>query len=353
MSTILDALRRVEGEEGKPEPQPALDGDLLGTAPEAGAARAADATRAARADPASDPEEAVTPPTGPAPHRDDPRPAGRGAYPEAISIWPWAMAVAVGVLLIASGSWLLAAREPSTAAGAELPASSVPAVAVAESSDLGAGAEPDGVRSGTDAVAADPDFAPAADDGSARFAQARLREAIGADVADASDTGTAITPSPPEATRSQVALAAEPAPTPPRTPVAPRTAAAASAAPSEPPAAERVGDVAAAVREPAEPAPVPAKPAAEATVTARRPAAPATLPPAEVEVLAAPPEIRIARTRWHPKPERRTAEVEIDGTAHELHEGDQVETLSVAEIRPSAVIFVHAGIRLERKMGTR
>jgi hypothetical protein len=58
---------------------------------------------------------------------------------------------------------------------------------------------------------------------------------------------------------------------------------------------------------------------------------------------------------WHPKPERRTVRVQVEGhkQALELKEGDAVGTLVVAEIQPSGVVFLHGGTRLRHKVGER
>ena len=66
-----------------------------------------------------------------------------------------------------------------------------------------------------------------------------------------------------------------------------------------------------------------------------------------------PPKVRVERTIWHPKPERRSALVHVQGhkEALELKEGDAVGTLVVAEIEPSGVVFLHGGVRLRHRVG--
>ena len=83
-----------------------------------------------------------------------------------------------------------------------------------------------------------------------------------------------------------------------------------------------------------------------------RPAAPKA--PALVATVR-PPKVTVERTIWHPIPERRWARIEVEGRkeALELHEGDAVGTLVVAEIQPSGVVFLHGGERFHRKVGTR
>ena len=355
MSTILDALRRVEDKAGTGEPQPALDGDLLGPLPEGGSegdpGSAFDA--ASEPDPSSEAERETAPATPTPPQY---RAHSQGAYPESISIWPWAMAVAVGVLLIASGSWLLAARQPDASAGSEEVAraasNSTPA---ASPTAVVPGAPGQALASGEST--ADPASARALEAESARYAQARMREAIGADAEDVAAEERAVAT--PQAETVGLARVANPEPpterrrdSPAPSPVAQATAPAQRPAPSEPP---DVGERSLPIAETypvAEREPVPAK-VAEPFASAATIRATATLPPAEVEVLEAPPEIRIARTRWHPVPERRSADIEVEGAPHEVKEGDSIDALRVSEIRPSGVVFVHAGIRLERMMGSR
>jgi hypothetical protein len=66
-----------------------------------------------------------------------------------------------------------------------------------------------------------------------------------------------------------------------------------------------------------------------------------------------PPAITVKRTIWHPTPERRVAQVEVEGREGQiqLHEGDAVGTLVVAEIKPSEVVFLHQGQELHRRVG--
>ena len=62
----------------------------------------------------------------------------------------------------------------------------------------------------------------------------------------------------------------------------------------------------------------------------------------------------VEKTIWHPVPERRLARIEVEGHEGpiELHEGDAVGTLVVAEIKPSEVVFLHQGRELRRKVGS-
>jgi len=63
--------------------------------------------------------------------------------------------------------------------------------------------------------------------------------------------------------------------------------------------------------------------------------------------------VNVERTVWHPSPERRSARVVVEGFPEplELKEGDAVGVLVVAEIQPSAVVFLHGGARLRRPVG--
>jgi len=72
-----------------------------------------------------------------------------------------------------------------------------------------------------------------------------------------------------------------------------------------------------------------------------------------VAVIAPPPALFVEQTQWHPSPERRLARVDVAGQSLELREGQQTHGVRVVEIRPSAVVFEHAGVRIERKVGRR
>lgn len=50
------------------------------------------------------------------------------------------------------------------------------------------------------------------------------------------------------------------------------------------------------------------------------------------------PKVMVESVRWHPRPERREARMEIDraGPLH-LHEGDIIAGVMIREIRPAAV----------------
>jgi hypothetical protein len=110
------------------------------------------------------------------------------------------------------------------------------------------------------------------------------------------------------------------------------------------------------VAEPLAPAAMspPPPPAAEPVIQApRRAPAPPAPAPARVATVR-PPKVTVEKTVWHPTPERRVARIEVEGHKGmlELHEGDAVGTLVVAEIQPSGVVFLHGGEKLHRKVGS-
>jgi hypothetical protein len=111
------------------------------------------------------------------------------------------------------------------------------------------------------------------------------------------------------------------------------------------------------VRVEPEPAPPPEPQAASKSASLPEPAA-APAPPApkakpKPKVAALPVDLRVQRTIWHPKPERRSAFVTIPDRADavELREGDRLEDLVVARIEPGGVVFLHEGQELRRGVG--
>jgi hypothetical protein len=148
---------------------------------------------------------------------------------------------------------------------------------------------------------------------------------------------------------------------------------AAEAAEERPVAAATRASVSPPSREVAEPPPPVEKPASRVAVVeapppavaeppAAEPVAPPPPPPAKpktpapaVVATVRPPQVTVEKTIWHPVPERRLARIEVEGRkgALELHEGDAVGTLVVAEIQPSGVVFLHGGERIHRKVGAR
>jgi hypothetical protein len=76
------------------------------------------------------------------------------------------------------------------------------------------------------------------------------------------------------------------------------------------------------------------------------------------EEIAPTPVVRsspvyVDRTQWHPRPERRVAWVEIEGTSalREVHEGDRVGPYVVRVIEPAAVLFSEGSTQLRREIG--
>ncbi|MEE8476228.1 MAG: hypothetical protein V3T01_12780 [Myxococcota bacterium] len=65
------------------------------------------------------------------------------------------------------------------------------------------------------------------------------------------------------------------------------------------------------------------------------------------------PAVFVARTVWHPRSERRIAEVNVEGRVDLLllREGDAVGPLVVSQIDPSGVVFLHDQIEVRRRVG--
>jgi hypothetical protein len=100
----------------------------------------------------------------------------------------------------------------------------------------------------------------------------------------------------------------------------------------------------------AEPAPAPARRQPESLpVYEEDPLEPE--PRARVARVA--PPVRVARTQWHPDPERRLAWVEVDGMTalREVREGERVGPLVVREIEPAAVLFADDTVEVRREVG--
>lgn len=69
-------------------------------------------------------------------------------------------------------------------------------------------------------------------------------------------------------------------------------------------------------------------------------------------VLQRYPEIRVTRTVWHPRAERRSSLVGISGRAPiKLQEGDQLGLLAVGTIEPSGVAFKYDGVDIRCRVG--
>jgi hypothetical protein len=119
-----------------------------------------------------------------------------------------------------------------------------------------------------------------------------------------------------------------------------------------------------------EPASAPAAPPDPMPSTAEAPPVePASPPPPAIEPEPAPPpgivgepavarrrplpRIVVERTLWHPYNERRVAYLTVEGHEGtvELREGDAVGEAVVKQIDPSAVLFVHRGVEIRRRVG--
>jgi hypothetical protein len=129
---------------------------------------------------------------------------------------------------------------------------------------------------------------------------------------------------------------------------------AAAARPLAPPPLPRLADD----EPPASPERVAARPAPEAP----RRRAERALPAFEEELLEEPPvapvarksaPVRVARTQWHPSPERRLAWVEVEGLTalREVREGERVGPYLVREIEPAAVLFGDGSVEVRREVG--
>lgn len=72
-------------------------------------------------------------------------------------------------------------------------------------------------------------------------------------------------------------------------------------------------------------------------------------------VVAAKPRasVRVARTQWHPDPDRRLAWVEVPGSVamREVREGERIGPYVVREIEPAAVLFADGGVEVRREIG--
>jgi len=64
-------------------------------------------------------------------------------------------------------------------------------------------------------------------------------------------------------------------------------------------------------------------------------------------------EVTVLRTVWHPKPERRSAQIrfETGGEPIEVHEVEIVEGYRVESITPSAVVLVKDGVSMTHRVG--
>ena len=167
------------------------------------------------------------------------------------------------------------------------------------------------------------------------------------------------------------ALAAEVALLPPAEPVVPKVTS--PVAPEREAEATRIPARAGLEPETVEPESKPAAPASSASVALQRSSRKATAPsqpeapaletfdsaidPLRVSALpvTALRDVRVARTIWHPTPDRRYAFVEVSGQAGSLRvrEGDRVGRLGVKTIEPWGVVFLDDGVEIRYRVGGR
>jgi hypothetical protein len=192
--------------------------------------------------------------------------------------------------------------------------------------------------------------------GAALFLALRREPAPEPDAADAMPTPPAVAAAPPADT---VTVAA-----------APKAPDALVPVPAAPQDFEIVRPDPTAAPRPLAPPPLPtiqdavaAAPPPEAAPTSRRSAAGAALPEYVEEPLEDTPEpkaaahapapVHVARTLWHPSPERRLAWVEVEGQTalREVREGERVGPYVVREIEPAAVTFADGNVEMRREVG--
>ena len=81
---------------------------------------------------------------------------------------------------------------------------------------------------------------------------------------------------------------------------------------------------------------------------------PAAAPPIAVRPAPTASSLRVLRTSWHPRPEKRIAWVQAPGAAasQAVHEGDRVEGWLVREIEPAAVVLSDGAGEIRRSLGS-
>ncbi len=105
--------------------------------------------------------------------------------------------------------------------------------------------------------------------------------------------------------------------------------------------------------------PTPVEASAPDVSTAMPKEAPSDPPPSselpQVERLERPslPDLTIMRTAWHPRADRRSAEIRLEATDEvlTLREGDSVAGRFIQEISPSAVLFKVGDVEIRRRVG--
>lgn len=111
---------------------------------------------------------------------------------------------------------------------------------------------------------------------------------------------------------------------------------------------------------PAEPVAIEPEPEPETRLHAREPALPVyeeepfyEEPEREAVVAKPSASVRVARTQWHPDPDRRIAWVEVAGSVamREVREGERIGPYLVREIEPAAVVFGDGSVEVRREVG--
>jgi hypothetical protein len=66
-------------------------------------------------------------------------------------------------------------------------------------------------------------------------------------------------------------------------------------------------------------------------------------------------EVTVLRTIWHPSADRRIAQLRLEGepASREVREGDFVEGYEIVEIKLSGVVFTRGGVTLERRVAAK
>jgi hypothetical protein len=80
---------------------------------------------------------------------------------------------------------------------------------------------------------------------------------------------------------------------------------------------------------------------------------PAPTPDIQVTRRADVPTVRVRKTIWHPRPDRREAVVAFgaDGETLNLKEGDAIGPLVVKSIKPGGILFHHEGVEIRYNVG--
>ena len=153
----------------------------------------------------------------------------------------------------------------------------------------------------------------------------------------------------------QRAEPAEPPPLPRREAPSPRPAPEVAPAPAPSPRAAPAPAPAPAPKATPAPKPAPSQVAAAepAPKPEPRPAA-KPKPPAPAPEVAPLPGLLVEKTLWHPRPERRSAWLRLEGedASRRVVEGDVVSGLLVAEIEPSGIVLERDGKRFVRGLGS-